>query len=111
MFFKRKQRFSIRKFTIGTCSVLLGTVFVAGVDQVAAEVTPSEVVAPSAEQGGEPSAETTSPVTEPVVEAQPVASEAPAVAEAPKVVERTFAVHTKVKVLDAANLSDAEKSR
>ncbi|MTB64771.1 YSIRK-type signal peptide-containing protein [Streptococcus sp. zg-86] len=37
MFFKKKERFSIRKFTIGACSVLVGTAFVASIDNVQAE--------------------------------------------------------------------------
>ncbi|MEW4353689.1 MucBP domain-containing protein [Streptococcus pneumoniae] len=44
MFFKKKQRFSIRKFTIGTCSVLLGTAFVASVDSAMADQVESTIV-------------------------------------------------------------------
>ncbi|MER0124095.1 YSIRK-type signal peptide-containing protein, partial [Streptococcus sp. ZJ100] len=107
MFFKKKQRFSIRKFTIGTCSVLLGTVFVAGVDKVAAEeVTPSEVVSSAPELGGDQTSETTvtdraSGIADALV--TPVTEEVAST-------ERQFAVQNKVRVLDVANLSEAEKA-
>ncbi|MBR7928483.1 MucBP domain-containing protein, partial [Aerococcaceae bacterium zg-ZUI334] len=37
MFLNRKQRFSIRKYKIGVCSVLLGTTIIVGANQVSAE--------------------------------------------------------------------------
>ncbi|MGT2715755.1 MucBP domain-containing protein [Streptococcus respiraculi] len=101
MFFKKKQRFSIRKFTIGTCSVLLGTVFIAGLDQVAAEEASIEVFSPALEQRGDETSDAdvtdrTNIVASPVEEVNST--------------DRQLAVQKKVKVLDVANLSEAEKA-
>ncbi|WP_163413091.1 MucBP domain-containing protein [Facklamia sp. 253] len=50
MFFNKKQRFSIRKYKIGVCSVLLGTTIVMGANQVSAEeVGSSEPVTSTSE--------------------------------------------------------------
>ncbi|QTH47144.1 MULTISPECIES: MucBP domain-containing protein [Streptococcus] len=107
MFFNRKQRFSIRKFTIGTCSVLLGTVLIAGVNQVSAEETSLNEVVSSSVEKEDKVGETVASAT-----VSPVASvEAPVAAETTEtVVARTFVVKNKVAVLDAANLSDSEKA-
>ena len=57
--FNRRQRFSLRKYSIGVCSVLLGTaLFAVGAPSVAADEAvsaskPSEVVAVSSPQAEE----------------------------------------------------------
>ena len=57
--FNRRQRFSLRKYSIGVCSVLLGTaLFAVGAPSVAADEAvsaskPSEVVAVSSPQSEE----------------------------------------------------------
>ncbi|MBS4458851.1 YSIRK-type signal peptide-containing protein, partial [Tuanshanicoccus lijuaniae] len=138
MFFKKKQRFSLRKYKIGVCSVLLGTSFIMGANQVSAEETvPSEPVSSSAEQVEDPTPEaestTVSPeLSEPVEEVtesdavESTTAEEPVVesqgAEAvetttelatvsnPTATELDLVVNTKVTVLDANSLTEGEKA-
>ena len=66
---EKRQRFSIRKLTVGTCSVLIGAFFFGSLQPVsAAEVTPTEVVA----KGVEPTATETTASEKAAVEAETV---------------------------------------
>ena len=66
---EKRQRFSIRKLTVGTCSVLIGAFFFGVLQPVsAAEVTPTEVVA----KGVEPAATETAASDKAAVEAETV---------------------------------------
>ena len=66
---EKRQRFSIRKLTVGTCSVLIGAFFFGSLQPVSAsEVTPTEVVA----KGLEPAATETTASEKAAVEAETV---------------------------------------
>lgn len=80
--FNRRQRFSLRKYSIGVCSVLLGTaLFAVGAPSVAADEAvsaskPSEVVTVSSPQAEE---------SQPAKEVAPASTTPAEGAEAPKV--------------------------
>ncbi|MBK0348824.1 MucBP domain-containing protein, partial [Aerococcaceae bacterium zg-ZJ1578] len=86
MFFNKKQRFSIRKYKIGVCSVLLGTTIVMGANQVSAEeVVPTEPVTSTSEQVGDQSLE-----TEPTTKVEETVEETTTVVETPEPVAETI---------------------
>ncbi|MBS4457053.1 YSIRK-type signal peptide-containing protein [Tuanshanicoccus lijuaniae] len=84
MFYNKKQRFSLRKYKIGVCSVLLGTTFIMSANQVSAEETvPSEPVSSSAESVEDPTLEAEpTPESKPVEVTDPNSAE-PSIDEAP----------------------------
>ncbi|MEW4353409.1 MucBP domain-containing protein [Streptococcus pneumoniae] len=118
MFFKKQQRFSIRKFTIGACSVLLGTAIVASVDQAKADqVVPAstevsstdekavaEVTTPAAT-----TAESTVAETAPASEAASEATSTTASTEsaAPKVEETSTANSTAASTAPATSTASS----
>ncbi|MBF6978471.1 MucBP domain-containing protein [Aerococcaceae bacterium zg-BR22] len=123
MFLKKKQRFSLRKYKIGVCSVLLGTTFVTGAHQVSAEEAGlNEAVSSTTERVEEVSE--AEPVTTPETTTEEVAPEAPTTTEATTsvVAEEIIAepetssgvrhlfVNNKVTVLDPHNLTKGEKA-
>ncbi|MFK8243969.1 MULTISPECIES: MucBP domain-containing protein [unclassified Facklamia] len=122
MFFKRKQRFSIRKYKIGVCSVLLGTSIVMGTNQASAEeLVSTEPVLSTDNQVDDSSLEDTTTVSE---ESADLVQESNSVEEGTNVVvtpvidETTesiatalhLVVHTKVTVVNATNLNAGEKA-
>ncbi|MBS4455453.1 MucBP domain-containing protein [Aerococcaceae bacterium zg-A91] len=123
MFLKKKQRFSLRKYKIGVCSVLLGTTFVTGAHQVSAEEAGlNEAVSSTTERVEEVSE--AEPVTTPETTTEEVVPEAPTTTEATTsvVAEEVIAepetssgvrhlfVNNKVTVLDPHNLTKGEKA-
>ncbi|MGT2828005.1 MucBP domain-containing protein, partial [Streptococcus himalayensis] len=110
MFFKKQQRFSIRKFTIGACSVLLGTAIVANVDQAKAEqVVPASSEVTTLEESivsdDTTVASTEAPEVAAPASATPEASTASTESAAPKVEEASTASSTAPST--AATTSEA----
>ena len=118
--FNRRQRFSLRKYSIGVCSVLLGTaLFAVGAPSVAAEEAvsaskPSEVVAVSSPQAeGSQSAPASTNAEEAVApKSAPVAEEkaeeaTPAVTEAKQATEET----TKVEEVAKPEVAEGETKK
>ncbi|MBF6625949.1 MucBP domain-containing protein [Aerococcaceae bacterium zg-BR9] len=123
MFLKKKQRFSLRKYKIGVCSVLLGTTFVTGAHQVSAEEAGlNEAVSSTTERVEEVSE--AEPLSNSETTTEEVAPEAPTTTEATTsvVAEEVIAepetssgvrhlfVNNKVTVLDPHNLTKGEKA-